>query len=72
MQLRILFLSFIQPNNIGENIMYEIVPRPAPAKKTNGYDVYHKNSARRVWVGTARTKREAGAIKLGPRNGRMR
>lgn len=42
--------------------MYETVKRPAPAKKTKGYDVYHKNSTRRVWVGFGRTKKEADDI----------
>jgi DNA-binding protein H-NS len=42
--------------------MYVIKKRPAPAKKTKGYDVYHVNSTRRVWVGEGRTKKDAEDI----------
>jgi hypothetical protein len=47
---------------------YEIVARPKTGTKSNGYDVYHRNQTRRVWVGFATSKKEAATLRLTKRN----
>lgn len=41
-------------------------------QRGQGYNVYHVNTTRRVWIGWRQTKREAEKVRLTERNGRMR
>lgn len=52
-------------SNAGKTVSdngYEVIARPAKAKKNNGHDVYHRNSTRRVWVAFASSQAEGKRI----------
>lgn len=54
---------------------YSIKPRltsTGKPKKGAGYDVYHVNQTRRVWIGHAPTKVAAAALRVSSRNGSQR